>query len=172
MPFLSRICLLMSLFDDDVDLFDAPPDDAQGDGVVAEEAIVVPLVGIPIIEISSDHSVPVSFESVSSSALQAVDLRRYVTDTDNNTAMSVAPIPPRDVEPGLELDFIPIDQPVDAPANPEPMLAPKPLPDFDPIPFGTPDIAPLILDPIPAPANPAAFASQVDPVTLSPAMGG
>ncbi|XP_021986357.1 histone-lysine N-methyltransferase SETD1B-like [Helianthus annuus] len=160
------------LSDDDIDLFiDGPPDDAQGDGVLVEDVIVVPLVEISIIEVSSDHSVPDSFESVSSTALHAVGLRHYAPNTDDDTAMSAAPIPPHDVEPGLEHDFIPVDQPIDAPADPElvpadpePIIpAPEPLPDQDPVPFGIPVVAPLIPDPIPAPTDPATFAITPPP---------
>ncbi|XP_021996181.1 cell surface glycoprotein 1-like [Helianthus annuus] len=172
------------LSDDDVDLFiDGPPDAAQGDGVPAEDVVVVPFFENPIIEDPSDHSVPDSFESVSSSTLHAVGLQRYPTDSDTDTALSAAPTPPHDFEFDLELDFDPNDQPVDAPADPkmlpadpepipadpelvpapEPIPAPDPLPDHDPVPFGMPDVAPLIPDPIPAPADPAAFADQIDP---------
>ncbi|KAM0046103.1 hypothetical protein Hdeb2414_s0009g00312001 [Helianthus debilis subsp. tardiflorus] len=66
-----------------------PDGEHVGDGVVADDAIGVPHVEIPIIE--------------------AVGLRRYAIDTDDDTAMPAAPIPPHDVEPGLELDFILID---------------------------------------------------------------
>ncbi|XP_022031181.1 proline-rich protein 36-like [Helianthus annuus] len=159
------------LFDDDFDLFvDGPLDDAHGDGELDEDVVAIPLLGTPVIENSSDsslHSVSDSFESVSSSALQAVGLRRYATDSNDDTAMSAAPLTPHDIEPGLEPDFIPDDQPVDAPADPEPIPAPEPLPDHDPIPFGIPDIAPLIFDPVPAPADPYV----IEPVTplLAPA---
>ncbi|XP_022019681.1 actin cytoskeleton-regulatory complex protein PAN1-like [Helianthus annuus] len=164
--------------DDDVDLFiDGPPNDAQGDGVVAEDAIVVPLIEFPVIEVSSDHRVPDSFESVSSSTLHALGLHRYPTDSDTETALSVAPTPPHDFDLDLELDIAPDDQPVDAPADPEqapapePMPAPEPLPDLDPVPFGIPVVAPLILDPIPTPADPVAFASQIDPRYASTSNG-
>ncbi|XP_035834298.1 cell surface glycoprotein 1-like [Helianthus annuus] len=158
------------LSDDDVDLFiDGPPEDVQGDGVPAEDVIVVPFVEIPIIE-------------------------HYPSDSDTDTALSAAPTPPHDFEFDLGLDFDPDDQPVDAPADPEmipadpepipadpelvpapiptpepmpaapePIPAPEPLPDFDPVPFGIPDVAPLIPHPIPAPADPTAFADQIDP---------
>ncbi|MFS7937778.1 hypothetical protein Hanom_Chr05g00431691 [Helianthus anomalus] len=91
------------LFYNDFDLFvDGPPDDAQGDRELDEDVVAIPLLGIPVIEISSDsslHYVPDSFESVSSFALHAVGLRRYATDSDDDTAMSAAPIPPHDIEP-------------------------------------------------------------------------
>ncbi|XP_021996345.1 cell surface glycoprotein 1-like [Helianthus annuus] len=176
------------LSDDDVDLFiDGPPDVAQGDGVPTDGVIVVPLVEIPIVEISSDHSGPDSFEFVSSTTLHALGLQRYPTDSDSDTALSVAPAIPHDVdhdiEFGHEIDFVPDDQPMDAPADlepipadpelapadPEPMLAPEPipspdpLPDHDPVPVGIPVVAPLVPDPIPAPADHVVFADQIDP---------
>ncbi|KAM0051577.1 hypothetical protein Hdeb2414_s0007g00238161 [Helianthus debilis subsp. tardiflorus] len=66
------------LFEDDFDLFvDGPQNDAQGDGELDEDVVAISLLGIPVIEISSDsslHSAPDSFESVSSSSLQVVGL--------------------------------------------------------------------------------------------------
>ncbi|XP_022000585.1 uncharacterized protein LOC110898137 [Helianthus annuus] len=160
------------LFDDDFDLFvDGPPDDAHGDGELDEDVVAIPLLGIPIIEFSSDsslHSVADSFESVTSSALQAVGLRRYATDSNDDMAMSAAPSPPHDFELGLEPDYVP-DQPIDAPADPEPIHAPDPLPDLDPIPFGLPDIAPLIPDPVPAPADPPVIELVTPPLAPAPA---
>ncbi|XP_022030714.1 BCL-6 corepressor-like protein 1 [Helianthus annuus] len=121
------------LFDNDFALFvDGPPDDAHGDGELNEDVVDIPLLGIPVIEISSDsslHSVSDSFESVTSSALQ----------------------------------------PVNAPADPEPIPAPEPLPDLDPIPFGLPDIAPLIPDPVPAPVDPPVIEPVTPPLTPAPA---
>ncbi|KAF5816101.1 hypothetical protein HanXRQr2_Chr03g0130621 [Helianthus annuus] len=166
-----------AMSDDDVDLFiEGPPEDAQGDGAPVDDVVVVPLVEIPIIEISSDHSGPDSFESVSSTTLHALGLQRYPTDSDSDTAMSAAHVPPQDFEfddePGHEIDFVPDDQlfdvPADlelAPADPEPMLAPEPIPAPDPLPKHdpVPIVAPLLPDLIPAPADHAPFADQIDP---------
>ncbi|XP_021998525.1 leucine-rich repeat extensin-like protein 3 [Helianthus annuus] len=161
------------LFGDDFDLFvDGPPDNAHGDGELDEEVFDIPLLEIPVIEISSDsslHSVSDSFESVTSSALQVVGLRCYATDSDDDTTMSAAPSPPHDFKPGLEPDFVPDDQPDAAPADPEPILAPEPLPDHDPIPFGLPDIALLIPDPVPAPADPPIIEPVTPPLAPAPA---
>uniref|UniRef100_A0A251U2A0 Uncharacterized protein n=1 Tax=Helianthus annuus TaxID=4232 RepID=A0A251U2A0_HELAN len=154
------------LFDDDFDLFvDGPPDDAHGDGELDEDVVAIPLLEIPVIELSSDsslHSVSDSFESVTSSALHAVGLRCYAADSDDDTAMSTAPPPPHNLEPGLEPDFVPVDQPDVAPADPEP------LPDHDPIPFGIPDIAPLIPDPVPAPVDPPVVEPLIPPPAPTP----
>ncbi|MFS7977776.1 hypothetical protein Hanom_Chr10g00907931 [Helianthus anomalus] len=65
-------------------------------------------------------------------------------------------------------EMIPAD-PEPIPANPElvpapeSMPAPEPLPGHDPVPFGVPVVTPLIPDSIPAPADPAVFADQIDP---------
>ncbi|MFS7936586.1 hypothetical protein Hanom_Chr05g00417301 [Helianthus anomalus] len=145
------------LFDDDVDLFvDGPPGDAQGDGEIDEDVVAGPPPAIPVIEISSDsslHSVSDSFEFVTSSAIRAAGLQLYATDSDDDTAMSVAPsparvpTPPHDPEPAPELAPIPFGQPDVAPIDPEPIHDP------DHVPFGLPDITPLIPDPIPAPVD-------------------
>ncbi|XP_022007616.1 wiskott-Aldrich syndrome protein family member 1-like [Helianthus annuus] len=149
------------LFDDDVDLFvDGPPDDAHGDGEIDEDVVAIPPLENPVIELSSDsslHCVSDSFESVTSSALQAVGLRRYATDSDDDTVMSAAPSPPHDPEPGPEPDLALVDQPDVAPADPEP------IPDHDPIPFGLLDVAPHIPDPIPAPVDPPVVEPFVPP---------
>ncbi|XP_021990965.1 autism susceptibility gene 2 protein homolog [Helianthus annuus] len=165
--------LFDDLFDDDFDLcVDGPPDDAHGDGELDEDVVASPLPEIPVIEISSDsslHYVSDSFESVTSSALQAVGLRRYATDSDDDAAMSAAPPPPHELEPGLEPDFVPVDQPDVAPADPEPIPNPEPLPDHDPIPFGIPDIAPLIPDRVPAPVDPPVIKPFIPPLARAPA---
>ncbi|MFS7947102.1 hypothetical protein Hanom_Chr06g00544151 [Helianthus anomalus] len=161
------------LFDDDFDLFVyGPPDDAHGDGELDKDVVATPPLEIPVIDISSDsilHSVSDSFNSVSSSALQAVRLRRCATDSDDDTAMLAAPSPPHDPELDLEQDFVPVDQPDAAPADPEPMPDPEPLPDHDPIPFGIPDIAPLIPDPIPTHVDPPIVEPLIRPLAPAPA---
>ncbi|MFS7935971.1 hypothetical protein Hanom_Chr05g00409851 [Helianthus anomalus] len=96
----------------------------------------VPPPVIPVIELSSDsslHSVSVPFESMTSSALRATGLQLHATDSDDDTAMSAAPLSPaRDPTPLHVLERI---------------LEP------DSVPFGQPDIAPLIPEPIPAPLD-------------------
>ncbi|MFS7967893.1 hypothetical protein Hanom_Chr09g00791151 [Helianthus anomalus] len=147
----------------DVDwLVDGPFEDSHGDEKLDEDVAAIPLLEIPVIDISSDtslHFFSDSFESVTSSALQAVGLQRYATDSDEETAMSVAPIPPHDLEP----DFVPIDQPDVAHADPEP------LPDHDPIPIGIHDITPLIPDPVPAPIDPPTIEPFASPFAHAPA---
>ncbi|KAM0040127.1 hypothetical protein Hdeb2414_s0012g00390121 [Helianthus debilis subsp. tardiflorus] len=121
------------LFDDDVYLFlDGPSADAQGDGEVDDVVVLdVPPPAIPVIEISSDpslHSVADSFESVTSSVLRAAGLQLYATDLDDDDAMSAAPSSPVRV--------------------PTPPHVPDHIPDPDPVPFGLPDVAPLIPEPV------------------------
>ncbi|KAM0063847.1 hypothetical protein Hdeb2414_s0003g00095721 [Helianthus debilis subsp. tardiflorus] len=93
----------------------------------------------------------------------AVGLRRYATDSYEETAKSAALIPPHDFEPGLELNFIPVKQPVDTPADPEPIPATEPLPDHDPVPFGIPNLATLIPDLVPATVDPPVVDTIVPP---------
>ncbi|KAF5760133.1 hypothetical protein HanXRQr2_Chr16g0749731 [Helianthus annuus] len=83
--------------------------------------------------------------------------------------MSAAPSPPHELEPGLELDFVLVDQPDIAPVDPEPIPDPEPLPDHDPIPFGIPDIAPLRPDPVPAPVDPPIIEPLIPPLAPAPA---
>ncbi|MFS8002054.1 hypothetical protein Hanom_Chr13g01197621 [Helianthus anomalus] len=108
-----------------------------------EDIIVIPLSETPVIEISSDSILPsisYSFESVTFSSLQAVGLRRYANDYDDDTTMSLALTPPLEFELDLE-----------------------PLSDHDPIPFGIADIAPLIPDPVPTHVDPPAIEPLIPP---------
>ncbi|XP_022024853.1 zinc finger protein jing homolog [Helianthus annuus] len=149
--------------------------------------IVVPLVEIPAVEISSDHSGPDSFESVSSATLHPRGMQHYPTNTDSDTAMSAAPIFPHDFDPDHEIEFVPYEQPFEAPiipddqlfhipadleyapADPEPEIAPEPtlahdpLPEHDPVPVDALVVAPHLPDPIPALIDHAPFATHVDP---------
>ncbi|KAJ0796276.1 hypothetical protein HanPI659440_Chr04g0160331 [Helianthus annuus] len=87
------------LDDDDFDIFmgDHPVGD-QGDGEVDDVVVLdIPSPVVSVIDISSNsdiHSVADSFESVTSSALQAVGLRLYAIDLDDDDAMSAAPSSP------------------------------------------------------------------------------
>ncbi|KAJ0693388.1 hypothetical protein HanPI659440_Chr15g0596571 [Helianthus annuus] len=85
-----------------------------------------------------------SFDSVTSSALQAVGLQLYATDLDDNNAMSIAR-----------------SSPVRAPAPP---YVPEHVPEPDPVPFSLPDVAPLIPEPITAPLE----LPPVDPYVPQP----
>ncbi|MFS7997806.1 hypothetical protein Hanom_Chr12g01146241 [Helianthus anomalus] len=106
-----------------------------GDGEVDDVIVLgVPPPVIVVIELSSNtspDSVSDSFESVTSSALRAAELQLHATDSDDDTAMSVAPLSIARVH--------------------TPPLVLEPVPEPDPVPFGLPDIAPLILEPTPAP---------------------
>ncbi|MFS8025021.1 hypothetical protein Hanom_Chr16g01470111 [Helianthus anomalus] len=109
----------------------------MGDGEVDDVVVLdIPPPTIPVFEISSDsslHSVADSFESVTSSTLQAAGLQLYATDLDDDDAMSTA-----------------LSSPVRVPTPPH--IA-EHIPDPDPVPFGLPDIAPLIHVPVPAPLD-------------------
>ncbi|XP_021995742.1 uncharacterized protein LOC110892913 [Helianthus annuus] len=185
---------LDAMSDDDVDLFiEGPPE-------VADD-IAVSFIEVPVVEFLSDHSGPDSFESVSSTTLHAWGVQHYPTDTDSNTAMSAAPVSlqyiefddefdpvfPHDFDPDNEIEFVPDEQPFEAPvipddqlfdipadleyapADPEPEIAPEPipahdpLPMHDPIPTDIPVVAPPLPDPIPVLVDRAPFAAQIDP---------
>ncbi|KAJ0434915.1 hypothetical protein HanIR_Chr17g0887351 [Helianthus annuus] len=155
------------LIDVDVDLLvDGPFDDAHGAERLDEDTVTIPVFEIPGFEISPDtslHPVSDSFESVTSSALQAVGLRRHATGSDDDIAMSATLSPLHELRPGLKPDLVPDDQRVGAPADP------KPLPDRDPIPFGIPDIAPLIPDLAPTTIDPPVVEPLVPPPAPAPA---
>ncbi|KAJ0770177.1 hypothetical protein HanPI659440_Chr07g0254241 [Helianthus annuus] len=124
------------LFDEDVDLFMGDhPAGEQGDGEVDDVVVLdIPPPVVPIIAISSDssvHSVADSFESVTSSALQAAGLHLYATHDDD--ALYVAPT-----------------SPIRAPIPPH---VPGHVPDPDPVPFGLPFVAPLIPEPVSPPLD-------------------
>ncbi|MFS7935975.1 hypothetical protein Hanom_Chr05g00409891 [Helianthus anomalus] len=116
---------------------DGPPVDAHGDGEVDDVVLLdVPPTVIHVIELSSDssqHSVSVSFESMTSSALRAAGLQLHATDSDDETAMSTAPLSPA--------------------RDPTPLHVPERIPEPDSVPFGQPDIAPLVPEPIPVPLD-------------------
>ncbi|KAJ0448451.1 hypothetical protein HanRHA438_Chr17g0825851 [Helianthus annuus] len=126
--------------DDDDDFFiEGPPEDAQDGGAPVDDdvdvpfeipvvdAIVMPPVEVPIVEVISDRSGPDSFESVSSATLHARGVQHYPTDTDSNTTMSAVPVPPQDFEfddeidptfphdfdPDHEIEFVPDEQPLE-----------------------------------------------------------
>ncbi|KAJ0735506.1 hypothetical protein HanPI659440_Chr11g0432881 [Helianthus annuus] len=192
-------------FGDDIPLADGLPgeDLLLDDGDPVADVIVVLLVEVPVDEVSSDHSGPDSFESVSSTTLHALGLQRYPTDSDSDTAMSAAPVSPQDFEfddgfdpvflhdfdPEHEIEFVPDDQPFEAPvdpdvdpehevdfipddqlfdvpadlelapADPEPMIAPEPMPAHDPLPEHDP--APVDI-PVVAPPLPDPIPVLVD----------
>ncbi|KAF5759358.1 hypothetical protein HanXRQr2_Chr16g0740291 [Helianthus annuus] len=143
------------LLDDDFDIFAGDhPACEQGDGEVDDVIVLdVPSLMVSVIYISSDssiHSVADSFESVTSSALQAARLRLYATYDDD--AMSVAP-----------------SSPVRAPTPPPvPDYVPDHVPDPDLVPFDIPLIAPLVPEPISAPLDlpPIALDIPQPPLTI------
>ncbi|KAJ0489055.1 hypothetical protein HanHA300_Chr12g0439661 [Helianthus annuus] len=142
------------------------------------------------------------FESMSSSTLYALGLQWYPSDTDSDTAMSAAPDSPQDfefddefepdfphdIDPDHEVEFIPKEQPVEAPvflddqhldipadhelapADPEPEIAPEPilahdlLPVHDPIPVDVPVVAPPVVE-VPVVAPPV-VAPLPDPIPV------
>ncbi|MFS7964538.1 hypothetical protein Hanom_Chr08g00751521 [Helianthus anomalus] len=124
------------LTDVEVDLLvDGPFDDTHDDERLDEDTVTIPLLEIPVVEISPDtslHSVPDSFEFVTSSALQApVDV-------------------PADPKPLPNHDPIPFDIPDIAPLIPD--LAPSTI---DPPVIGT-----FVSPPAPTPTDAAPYSVE------------
>ncbi|XP_021974653.1 uncharacterized protein LOC110869730 [Helianthus annuus] len=202
-------------FGDDIPIADGFPD---GDLLLVPIPAPFPLAAFPLEDLPLDamsnddidlfidgplRSGPDSFESVSSSTLHTLGLQCYPTDSDSDTAMSAAPVPPQDfefedefdpvfphdfdpdheiefvpdeqpfeapvdpdVDPEHEVDFVPNDQffdvPTDlefAPADPEPEIAPEPISAHDPLPEHDP--APVDI-PVVAPPLPDPIPVLVD----------
>ncbi|MFS7946736.1 hypothetical protein Hanom_Chr06g00539791 [Helianthus anomalus] len=149
-------------------IIDHPDDEHDVTPILASvPLVVVPLEGLPfddLIDVDVDLLIDGpfddtydSFESVTSSALQAVGLRRSATDVVDDTAITAAVSPLHELGPGLEPDLFLDDQPVATPGDP------KPFPDRNPIPFGILDIAPLIPDLAPATIDPSVIGTFISP---------
>ncbi|XP_022030337.1 calphotin-like [Helianthus annuus] len=205
--------------DDDIDLFEGPPeDDHEGGAPIADDvaipldevpiadAVVLPPAEAPVEEAPADSPGPDLFESVASASLQDWGVQHYSPSIDPDIAMSAAPgsphafefdhefedefdpVFPPDFDPDHEIEFIPLDQPLEAPVapidqfldipadldmdfvDPEPVVAPEPVIALDPVPvhdpvlMDAPAIAPPIVD-IPIVAPPVVD----DPIADAPA---
>ncbi|MFS7947365.1 hypothetical protein Hanom_Chr06g00547451 [Helianthus anomalus] len=133
-----------NLLDDDFDIFVGNhPTGEQGDGEVDDVIVLdVPSLVVSVIDISSDssiHSVADSYESVTSSALQAAGLRLYATDDDD--AMSAAASSPvREPTPPPTPDHVPDPDLDPSGVPPVALLVPQPPPTVDvPPPFVSDD---------------------------------
>ncbi|XP_022031085.1 calphotin-like [Helianthus annuus] len=181
--------LLDVMADDDIDLFvEGPPeDDHEGGAPIADDAII-PVAEAPVEEAPADSPGPDSFESVAFASLHDQGVQHYFPDADSDVAMSAVPGPPHkfefdhefeddfdpvfppDFDPDHEIEFIPVDQHLEAPVapidqlpdipadfdmdfvDPEPVIAPDPVPVHDPVVADAPALAPPIVDiPIVAP---------------------
>ncbi|KAJ0510018.1 hypothetical protein HanIR_Chr11g0535841 [Helianthus annuus] len=196
--------------DDDIDLFvEGPPeDDHEGGAPIADDA-VIPVAEAPVEEAPSDSPGPESFESVASASLHDRGVQHHSSDADSDVAMSAAPgsphefefdhefedefdpVFPPDFDPDHEIEFIPVDQPLEAPVapidqfldipadfdmdftDPEPVMAPEPVIAPDPVPVhdlvlvDAPALVPPIVD-IPIVVPPVADVPIADAPALAP----
>ncbi|XP_022040924.1 serine/threonine-protein kinase WNK2-like [Helianthus annuus] len=150
--------------DDDIDLFEEDLLEADYEGrapIVAN--VILPIAEAPVEELPVGSPVPDSFECVASVSLHDQSVQHHSPDTDPDLAMSAAPglahefefdhevddnldpdFPP-DFDPNQEIEFIHLDQPLEAPVapidplfyipadfnmdlvDPEPVMAPEPV---------------------------------------------
>ncbi|XP_022040701.1 calphotin-like [Helianthus annuus] len=179
--------------DDNIDLFvEGPPEDDNEGGAPIADDVIIPIIEAPVEEAPSDSPGPDSFESVASASLHDRGVQHYSPDADSDVAMSAAPVFPPNFDPDHEIEFIPVDQPLEAPVAPidqfldipadfdmdfadpepimapEPVVAPDPVPVHDPVLVDAPALAPPIVDiPIVTPPVvdvPIADAPLPDPV--------
>ncbi|XP_035844946.1 calphotin-like [Helianthus annuus] len=196
--------------DDDIDLFvEGPPEDDHEGGAPIADDVVITIAQAHVEEAPSDSPGPDSSESVASASLHNRCVQHYSPGADLDIAMSVAPGAPHEFEfdhefedefdpvfpPDFDLDheieFIPVDQPLEAPVapidhfldipadldmdfvDPEPVVAPKPViapdpvPVHDPVLVDAPALAPPIVD-IPIVAPPVVDVPIADAPVLAP----
>uniref|UniRef100_A0A251T3E0 Uncharacterized protein n=1 Tax=Helianthus annuus TaxID=4232 RepID=A0A251T3E0_HELAN len=176
--------------DDDVDLFDDEPleDDVPGEALLAAGDLLL-LADAPAEESPAHSPVPDSFESVASAPSHTQDAQHFSHGSDPDRASSVAPAPsfafdhdveedsdpvfPPGFDPDQDIEFIPLDQPMEDPVDPvgpvdsidpafdfemafddpEPAMAPEPVAaldpvfEHDPVHAGAPIIDHVIADP-------------------------
>ncbi|XP_021974843.1 early nodulin-75-like [Helianthus annuus] len=158
--------------DDDIDLFvEGPPEDDHEGGSLIADDVAIPIAEAPVEEAPSDSSGPDSFESVASASLHDRGVQHYSHDADSDVVMSAVHGSPHDFpsdfDPDHEIEFIPVDQPLEAPvapidqlldvpadfdmdfADPEPVMALEPVVAHDPVPVHYPvlDDAPVVAPP-------------------------
>ncbi|XP_021991722.1 proline-rich extensin-like protein EPR1 [Helianthus annuus] len=172
--------------DDDVDLFvEGPPEDDHEGGAPIADDVVIPITEAPVEEAPSDSPGPDSFESVASASLHDQGVQHYSPDADSDVAMSAVPgsphefefdhefedefdpVFPPDFDPDHEIEFIPVDQPLEPIIAPEPVVAHDPIPVHDPVLVDAPVLAPPIVD-IPIVAPPVVDVPIADAPVLAP----
>ncbi|XP_022040530.1 calphotin-like [Helianthus annuus] len=135
--------------DDDIDLFEEDPPEADhegGDPIVAD--VILPIAEALAKELPAGSPVPDSFESVASVSLHAQGVQHHSHDADPNMALSAASAPSHDLEfdhevdddfdpnfppgfdPDQDIEFIHLDQPLEEPVAPIDPLFDDPA-DFD-----------------------------------------
>ncbi|KAM0006503.1 hypothetical protein Hdeb2414_s0171g00822301 [Helianthus debilis subsp. tardiflorus] len=157
--------------DDDVDLFEGPPEDAHEGGAPIADDVALPLVESPDMEAHSDSSVPDSFESVASSIpplgfgfilcidddedIEMEDEFDPVFSFDHDLDQEDELVPEEQpAEAPVPLDDQILDMPVDhqpAPVDPEPNIVLEPVTALDPVHADAPVFVPPAID---APAIP------------------
>ncbi|XP_035834132.1 calphotin-like [Helianthus annuus] len=158
--------------DDDIDLFEAGPPEADYEGGAPIAAdVILPIAEAPAEELPAGSPVPDSFESVASASLHTQGVQHHSSDADPDMVLSAAPGPAHDFEfDHKDIEFIHLDQPLEAPIAPveplfdipadfdmdlvdpepvmalEPVVAPDPALEHDPVHDDAPAIAPLVDD--------------------------
>ncbi|KAF5786005.1 hypothetical protein HanXRQr2_Chr10g0435511 [Helianthus annuus] len=179
----------LPLADGDIDLFDDDllEDDEEGEALIADGGLLL-LVDAPAAESPAHSPAPDSFESVASAPSHTLSAQHFSHGSDPDQASSVSPIPsfafdhddvedsdpifPPGFDPDQDIEFIPMDQPMEDPVDPadpvepidpefdfemafddpEPAMAPEqaaaldPMLEHDPVHVGMP-IEPVIADP-------------------------
>ncbi|KAJ0726638.1 hypothetical protein HanPI659440_Chr12g0472601 [Helianthus annuus] len=163
--------LLNADVDDDVDLFDDEPleDDVEGEALLAVGDLLL-LADAPAEESPAHSPVPDSFESVASAPSHTQSAQHFSHGSNPDRASSAAPAPsfafdhdieedsdpvfPPGFDPDQDIEFIPLDQPMEDPVDPvdladpafadhadfemafddpEPAVAPEPVATPDPV---------------------------------------
>ncbi|XP_021986081.1 calphotin-like [Helianthus annuus] len=137
--------------DDDIDLFEGPPEDDHEGGAPIADDVVIPIDQAPVEEAPSDSPGPDLFESVASASLHDRGVQHYPPGADSDIAMSAAPgsHPEFEFDPEYEIEFIPLDLPLEAPVAPidqEPVVAHDPVLMHDSILDDAPVVAPPVVD--------------------------
>ncbi|KAM0062092.1 hypothetical protein Hdeb2414_s0004g00144001 [Helianthus debilis subsp. tardiflorus] len=178
--------LLLDADDDgDVDLFDDEPieDEVQGEALLAAGDLLM-IADAPAEESPAHSPAPDSFESVASAPSHAQSAQHYSHVLDPDRASSVAPVPsfvfdhddvedsdpvfPPGFDPDQDIEFIPMDQPMEDPVgpvdpvdpidlefdfemafdDPEPAIAPEQVAALDPVLEHDPVHADIPIDPV------------------------
>ncbi|KAM0067352.1 hypothetical protein Hdeb2414_s0002g00060071 [Helianthus debilis subsp. tardiflorus] len=187
--------LLDAEADDDIDLFDDEPieDEIQGEALLPAGDLLM-IADAPAEDSPAHSPVSDSFEYVASTPSHTLSAQHFSHGSDPDQASSVAPIPsfafdhddvedsdpifPPGFDPDQDIEFVPMDQPMEDPVDPvdpvdpidpefdfemafddpEPAIAPEqaaaldPVPEHDPVHVGIP-IEPAIAD-LPADDHP------------------
>ncbi|XP_035830125.1 proline-rich protein 36-like [Helianthus annuus] len=149
--------------DDDIDLFEEDPPEADHEGgapIVAD--VILPIAEAPAEELPADSPVPDSFESVASASLHTQGVQHHSSDVDPDMALSAAPAPAHDFEFDHEVDddFDPVFPPAIAPFVDDVPVADAPV--DAPLLIEDPVVAPFP-DPVLVLFDRAPFATHVDP---------